>query len=77
MFSATLRSPSVQRLAERMCVNPTWVDLKGYDHVPDAVLHAMIAVTGSSGPDHPTRGREEDARLAEFVRARTDNVHFF
>ena len=71
LFSATLRSPSVRRLAEQMCVNPTWVDLKGYDHVPDAVLHAMVAVTGSENEERS----EEDARLAEVARARTDNVH--
>lgn len=30
-FSATLHSPQIAQLAERVCHNPTWVDLKGKD----------------------------------------------
>ena len=80
LFSATLRSPVVRRLAEQMCVTPTWVDLKGYDHVPDAVLHAMVVVTGDDGgsqPLNPNGGASaaksaKSARLAELATARTD-----
>ena len=28
-FSATLHSPQIHELSRRVCVNPTWVDLKG------------------------------------------------
>ena len=46
MFSATLRSPKVRALATALCDrNAVWVDLKGYDHVPDTVQHVMIDVT--------------------------------
>ena len=81
LFSATLRSPVVRRLAEQMCVTPTWVDLKGYDHVPDAVLHAMVVVTGTDGGSRggasaanaPNAIRQ--SRLAELATARTDEAH--
>ena len=36
-FSATLHSPEITRLADQICHNPTWVDLKGDDTVPDTV----------------------------------------
>jgi len=28
-FSATLHSPQIKQLADSICVNPTWVDLRG------------------------------------------------
>lgn len=40
--SATLHSPEITELAEKITVNPTWVDLKGKDAVPDTVDHAVI-----------------------------------
>lgn len=36
-FSATLHSREISQLAQRICHNPTWVDLKGEDTVPDTV----------------------------------------
>ena len=36
-FSATLHSPAVREVSAKVCVNPTWVDLKGPDAVPDTV----------------------------------------
>ena len=45
LFSATLRSPSIRRLATELCDrNATWVDLKGFDYVPDAVTYAVVEV---------------------------------
>lgn len=35
MFSATLHSPEVRKLGEKICRFPTWVDLKGKDSTPD------------------------------------------
>lgn len=32
-FSATLHSPQIRELSRLVCVNPTWVDLKGTAHV--------------------------------------------
>lgn len=37
LFSATLHSSSIQNLANAICLNPIWVDLKGRDYVPDRV----------------------------------------
>ena len=85
LFSATLRSPSIRRLAEQMCVNPTWVDLKGYDHVPDAVLHAMVLVTGdvssaSDGGGGASGGAsgfaEEETIFAAKASRRTDDAQY-
>ena len=44
LFSATLHSPEVKTLAKELCENPTWVDLKGKDAVPDTVDHLVVAV---------------------------------
>jgi ATP-dependent RNA helicase DDX1 len=43
-FSATLHSPDIKRLSEQICHNPTWVDLKGTDTVPDTVHHVLVRV---------------------------------
>ena len=43
-FSATLHSPEVGKLAAALCQNPTWVDLKGVDSVPDTVHHVLVSV---------------------------------
>ena len=44
MFSATLHSPEIRQLSEKICLNPIWVDLKGKDSVPDTVDHVMVVV---------------------------------
>ena len=44
MFSATLHSPDVRKLAGELTENPTWVDLKGKDAVPEAVDHVVVSV---------------------------------
>ena len=43
-FSATLHSPQITELAKQICTNPTWVDLKGHDSVPDTVHHVLYRV---------------------------------
>lgn len=63
--SATLHSPEVKKLADRMMYHPTWVDLKGLDSVPDTVHHVVV-------PVDPTT----DARWhAPTWTAKTDGVH--
>jgi ATP-dependent RNA helicase DDX1 len=42
LFSATLHSPDVHKLAESICQFPIWVDLKGRDTIPETVDLAMI-----------------------------------
>lgn len=44
MFSATLHSPEVKRLAAAICQQPMLVDLKGRDAVPDTVDHVLLRV---------------------------------
>ena len=41
MFSATLHDDEVKRLAGQLCTQPTWVDLKGKDAVPETVDHMV------------------------------------
>jgi len=40
-FSATLHSQPIQDLAAKICVNPSWVDLKGVESVPETVHHVI------------------------------------
>lgn len=44
MFSATLHSPEIRRLATEICPQATWVDLKGKEYVPETVHHAVVYV---------------------------------
>lgn len=44
MFSATLHSTEVKRLAANICQQPMLVDLKGHDAVPDTVDHVLVRV---------------------------------
>lgn len=43
-FSATLHSNDITALANKICHNPTWVDLKGIDSVPECVHHVIYRV---------------------------------
>jgi ATP-dependent RNA helicase DDX1 len=45
-FSATLHSKEVKSLAERLCHQPLWVDLRGQNDsiIPDTVHHCVISV---------------------------------
>jgi len=65
-FSATLHSPQITELAKQICTNPTWVDLKGQDSVPDTVHHVLYRV-------HPERDLHHCAAAAH--PACTDNMH--
>lgn len=55
-FSATLHSPEVQTLIDRICTRPIWVDLKGKDMVPDSVHMAMWELNAEN--DLPWKGSE-------------------
>jgi hypothetical protein len=69
MFSATLHDDEVKRLAGQLCTQPTWVDLKGKDAVPETVDH-MVALVSSQ------KDRSWGA-LHESREVPTDNVHVF
>ncbi len=44
-FSATLHSPQIRELADLVCHNPTWIDLKGQDTVvPDTLHHVVLPI---------------------------------
>jgi len=65
-FSATLHSPQVAELSSKICVNPTWVDLKGPDSVPETVHHVVYRVDFD----------RDAARFASAATASiTDEVH--
>lgn len=65
-FSATLHSNEIKELAAKVCVNPTWVDLKGAESVPETVHHVVYKVD-----------LKRDAYLLEGVKtaAVLDGVH--
>lgn len=42
--SATLHSPDVKRMAEKLMHFPTWIDLKGQDAVPETVHHCVVHI---------------------------------
>jgi ATP-dependent RNA helicase DDX1 len=68
-FSATLHSDPVQQLSSRICFNPTWVDLKGKDSVPETVHHAVVMID-------PTDEQLQQQIAAQLkTRAVTDGVH--
>lgn len=73
LFSATLHSDGVSELAGRVCLNPTWVDLKGKDHVPDSVHHVVVV----ADPAHAALpgARRKAAKLAALPPVLTDAVH--
>lgn len=66
MFSATLHSNDVRLLIDKICAQPTWIDLKGKGAVPETVHHVQVRVD----PAKEARGW---ASLSP--RAPTDNVH--
>ena len=62
MFSATLHSREITELAESIAPRASWVDLKGKEHVPETVHHAVVYVDP----------KETKWTSAEYV---TDGVH--
>lgn len=48
LFSATLHSPEIKGLSEKIQSFPTWVDLKGKEAVPDTLHHTLVRVDADS-----------------------------
>lgn len=48
LFSATLHSPEIKKLSEKIQAYPTWVDLKGKEAVPETVHHTLVRVDADS-----------------------------
>ena len=65
-FSATLHSPEITELASKICYNPTWVDLKGVESVPDTVHHVIYRIDISRDTALLNTGR---------TKAITDGIH--
>lgn len=42
LFSATLHSPEIKGLSEKIQRFPTWIDLKGKEAIPDTVHHTLV-----------------------------------
>ena len=75
MFSATLHSPEVRRLADATCrADAHWIDLKGKDAgaLPETVHHAVVAVDARFAPraTREARGASRDARDGSRARTR-------
>jgi ATP-dependent RNA helicase DDX1 len=66
LFSATLHTPEVRALAEKITVRPTFVDLKGKEHVPETVHHVVVHVDPETDTSWSAEG---GAKLT------TDGVH--
>lgn len=71
-FSATLHSPQIKELTDLICINPTWIDLKGHDIMPETVHHVLVKV--------PTLVDEEYTAFLQDtstngLRPITDEVH--
>ena len=69
-FSATLHSPAITELTNRICTHPTWVDLKGVDSVPETVHHVCYRVN----PLETTRC-ERLRKLPKTPTLVTDGLH--
>lgn len=48
LFSATLHSPEIKGLSEKIQSFPIWVDLKGKEAVPDTLHHTLVRVDADS-----------------------------
>lgn len=42
LFSATLHSPAIRNLSEKIQRFPTWIDLKGKEAIPETVHHTLV-----------------------------------
>ena len=66
-FSATLHSEAIKSLTNKICQNPTWVDLKGKDAIPETVHHVVYRLDLSKNLPKRVGGPRHDAI--------TDGVH--
>ena len=85
LFSATLHTPEVRSLAERITVHPILVDLKGKEHVPETVQHVHVPVdpeadlewadgAGSSAPTDGVHQHDKTGRGVGSAEAWSEGV---
>ena len=76
LFSATLHTPQVRDLAQKITTHPTLVDLKGKEHVPETVHHVAVHIdpegdmrwADAPGGSVPTDKVHENDQLGKGVR---------
>ena len=67
LFSATLHSDNVQTLSRQLCQNPTLVDLKGKEAVPETVHHCLVKLDP----------KDDKSWLQRRPEVTTDGCHLF
>mmetsp|Transcript_18855 Transcript_18855/g.22880 ORF Transcript_18855/g.22880 Transcript_18855/m.22880 type:complete len:774 (+) Transcript_18855:1-2322(+) len=73
-FSATLHSEKVKELIHALTIEPTWIDLKGPDHLPDSVHHIIFSLDPKKSPylHRLLRTVDEEDMTNRYI---TDAVH--
>ncbi len=67
LFSATLHGDCITDMSNKICSNPTWVDLKGKEYVPDTVHHCIVV-----NPNNDNQWRYNNNETRNII---TDGVH--
>ncbi|ETO25663.1 ATP-dependent RNA helicase Ddx1, partial [Reticulomyxa filosa] len=66
LFSATLHSDDITEMSKILCKNPTWVDLKGKEYVPETVHHCVLVID-------PTKDKQWTSHIRDVP---TDGIHY-
>jgi ATP-dependent RNA helicase DDX1 len=74
LFSATLHSPEIRNLSEKIQLFPTWIDLRGKEAIPDTVHHTLVRLDADA--DHGLiQDLENELKIDGILDWPIDGVH--
>ena len=72
-FSATLHSKEIRALADLVCVNPTWIDLKGAETtLPSTIHHLVLPVDPETDFENTVGGAAKAGVVVDEVHVQED-----
>jgi ATP-dependent RNA helicase DDX1 len=76
LFSATLHSPEIRNLSEKIQKFPTWIDLKGKEAIPDTVHHTLVRLDADADQGLTEEVEQElKSKSGRSVNWPMDGVH--
>jgi ATP-dependent RNA helicase DDX1 len=74
LFSATLHSPEIKNLSEKIQMFPTWIDLRGKEAIPDTVHHTLVRLDADA--DHGLiQDLQNELKAERLLEWPIDGVH--